>query len=194
MEANTMNPQFNSNFRGQPSDQGMSLIVVLIMLIVIGITAASSMRSATSEQRATNNLRLESTAQQYAEAALRYCETELQRATAARPATLRTNVIPTTTFAVSGWEHTLTWTASNGRASATRTTVPDAQIGNSDTELPATRPQCVVETQARPVGTTTFDITVVTARGFSPDYAADGNGKTIRGSVVWLQSIINGVF
>ncbi len=187
-----MHPQSLPNPAGQQRpDQGMSLIVVLIMLIVIGITAASAMRSATSEQRVTNNVRLESTAQQYAEAALRYCETELQRASAARTATLRTNVVPTTTFALSGWEHSLTWTANNGRASATRTTVPDAQLGNANTELPPTRPQCVVERQARPSGTGTYEITVVTARGFSPDYAADGNGKTIRGSVVWLQSILN---
>jgi hypothetical protein len=41
------------------------------------------------------------------------------------------------------------------------------------------------------VGSPTFTITVVTARGFSPDYARDGAGNTTNGAVVWLQSIIN---
>ena len=29
---------------------------------------------------------------------------------------------------------------------------------------------------------------IVTARGFSPDYSEDANGRTLTGSVVWLQS------
>lgn len=180
--------------RIERQQRGMSLIVVLIMLIVIGITAASGMRSATSEQRATNNLRLESTAQQYAEAALRYCETQLQITnTATRVVTLRT--IPTTTFQVTGWEDPLSWTAANGRASSTRTSVPANVISTAGiTEVPGTLPQCVAETQTQGAGTATFEVTVLTARGFSPDYAADADGKTTSGSVVWLQSIINGVF
>ena len=191
-----MNP-IPSKTLGQRSECGMSLIVVLIMLVIIGITAASAMRSATSEQRATNNLRMESTAQQYAEAALRYCETQLGLPTGSRVATLRSNVIPTTTFALSGWEHTPTWTGALGRASATRTIVdPDNTLNILSTAgitvLPRKNPECVVETQSR--GSPTFQMTVVTARGFSSDYTADGSGNTTGGSVVWLQSIINRLY
>jgi len=169
--------------------RGISLLVVLFMLVIIGITAASAMRNATSEQRATNNLRMEGTAQQYAEAALRYCETQMQLPDAGRVATLKAAVIPATTFDLSGWEDPATWTGAGGRASASRTTVPDAQISNVDVDKPAVNPQCVVESQT--AGSPTFTITVITARGFSPDYAADAGGNTSRGAVVWLQSIVN---
>ncbi|MEN9438164.1 MAG: PilX N-terminal, partial [Pseudomonadota bacterium] len=60
------------------SQRGVSLVIVLVMMIIIGITAATAMRSATSEQRATNNMRMATTASQYAEAALRFCENELK--------------------------------------------------------------------------------------------------------------------
>lgn len=169
-------------------NQGMSLIVVLIMLVIIGITAASAMRSATSEQRATNNLRLDAVAQQYAEAALRFCEAQLQLASGSRVVAFQTGNIPTTTFALSGWEDTATWTTSSGRASATRYPLTAGQLGGS-LLAPGTLPQCVVENQT--MGSPTFNVTVVTARGFSPDYSADSNGKTTSGSVVWLQSILN---
>lgn len=167
--------------------QGVSLIIVLIMMIIIGITAATAMRTATSEQRATNNQRVEASALQYAEAALRYCENQLKSPDAARVSTLKIAQIPTTTFGptTSGWEDTATWTGSGGRASASRTTVPDAVIQDStDTVLPAKKPQCVVENM------TGYGV-VTTARGFSPDYAADGSGNTTSGAVVWLQSIVN---
>lgn len=176
------------------SSQGVSLIIVLIMMIIIGITAATAMRSATSEQRATNNQRVEATALQYAEAALRYCENELKKADVNRVVTLQvspTNHIATTTFGptTSGWEDPLTWTSTTtGRSSASRTTVPDTVIQDtataSQTVLPLFKPECVVENM------TSYGL-VVTARGFSPDYARDSNGYTTSGSVVWLQSITN---
>jgi type IV pilus assembly protein PilX len=174
---------------GKSRSRGISLIIVLIMLVIIGVTAATAMRSATSEQRATNNLRMEGLAQQYADAALRYCEGELQKPDASRNPKLKSANISTTTFAVSGWEQTVTWVGTGG-ISATKTTVPDAWIGTSGvTVLPTTRPECVAETQT--TGSPTFTVTVVTARGFSPDYAADANGNTTNGAVVWLQSILN---
>jgi Tfp pilus assembly protein PilX len=181
--------KFAHSVPGRRRVRGISLIIVLIMLVIIGITAATAMRSATSEQRATNNLRMEGTAQQYAEAALRYCEAQLQLADAGRVATLKTAVIPTTTFALSGWEDPATWTGGAGRASASRTPVPAGQISDANTVVPPTLPECVAEVQT--VGSPTFTITVVTARGFSPDYARDGAGNTTNGAVVWLQSIIN---
>jgi Tfp pilus assembly protein PilX len=182
----------NTKFTSTPSrtrSRGISLVIVLIMLVIIGVTAATAMRSATSEQKATNNLRMEGTAQQYAEAALRYCEAQLQLADGGRVATLKTAVIPTTTFALSGWEDPATWTGGAGRASASRTPVPAGQISDANTVVPPTLPECVAEVQT--VGSPTFTITVVTARGFSPDYARDGAGNTTNGAVVWLQSIIN---
>lgn len=171
------------------ASRGVSLIIVLIMMIIIGITAATAMRSATSEQRATNNQRVEATALQYAEAALRYCENEMKKNSPLRVSSLRTANIYTSTGpgpSTSGWEDPATWTGSGGRASASRTTVLDSTIQDSatQTDLPTKSPECVVENM------TGYGV-VITARGFSPDYHADGSGYTDRGAVVWLQSISN---
>ena len=79
---------FKVSLAPRRASQGVSLIIVLIMMIIIGITAATAMRSATSEQRATNNQRVEAIALQYAEAALRYCENEMKKANSLRVSTL----------------------------------------------------------------------------------------------------------
>lgn len=179
--------------------KGISLIVVLMLIVVIGLMAAASMRSATSSQRVTNNVRMDNMAQQYAESALRYCEAQLQIPEAnvaplpTRVNSLRAAAIPaidmTLTNAVGAWENPVSWTGdvTAGAAAATRTALTDAQYGTSAT--PARAPECVVETQT--LGSPAFTVTVVTARGFSSDYRADANGKTTRGAVVWLQSILN---
>jgi hypothetical protein len=49
-------------------------------------------------------------------------------------------------------------------------------------------PECVVERQGLADGSLAY---VITARGFSPGYTADGvSGVTTAGSVVWLQSLV----
>lgn len=182
---------------------GISLIIVLILLVVIGFTAAAAMRSATSSQRVTNNVRMDNMAQQYAEAALRYCEAQLQIPDSnvaplpVRVNSLKTAVIPLVDMTVAGatgaWENPVSWTgaANAGAAAATRTSLP-ASFSSSgiSSYQPTKAPECVVEIQTLP-GATTFTVTVVTARGFSNDYVADANGNTVQGSVVWLQSILN---
>ncbi len=179
---------------GRRASQGISLIIVLILMIIIGITASTAMRSATSEQRATNNLRMESSALQYAEAALRYCEAQMKlppssRADASLQGTIPGQFAPGPT--TSGWEDPLSWNSpllsSAGRASFTRTVVPASFIKDTnDTVLPNRRPECVVETGTGSLGT------IITARGFSPDWRDDDNdGNTDQGAVVWLQSFNN---
>lgn len=179
----------NTPLSNRHSSRGISLIIVLIMMIIIGITAATAMRNATSEQRATNNMRVEATALQFAEAALRYCENQMKKNSADRVSTLQTAAIgAATTFGptTSGWEDPATWTGSTGRKSSTRTTVPDSVVKDtSNTVLPNKKPECVVENMSG------YGV-VITARGFSPDYVADsGTGFTTSGAVVWLQSISN---
>ena len=188
----------------KPGQRGISLIIVLILMVVIGLTSAAAMRGATSGQRLTNNVRSENVAQQYAEAALRYCETELQRddpappATQARPNSLLRAAIPVNNMNVGGttgtWENPVAWTGSAGVGAAiTRTTLNQAQyatVGLSS-YLPGKAPECVAEVQTLGGIAAPFNVTVVTSRGFSSDYRADGAGNTIQGSVVWLQSILN---
>ncbi|MBA3593848.1 MAG: hypothetical protein M3Q12_09745 [Pseudomonadota bacterium] len=168
---------------------GVSLIIVLIMVVIIGLTSAAAIRNATSDERVTNNMRMQSLAQQYAEAALRYCEAELAKADAARVATLQEANIVTTAFeADPAWNRTDTWLGGGG-ASATLTVLPELQIKSSNSAFkPSTLPQCVAEKQALK---DTNIVYVITARGFSPDYTANaGTGKTTGGSVVWLQSTL----
>jgi type IV pilus assembly protein PilX len=179
--------------------RGISLIIVLILMVVIGLTSAAAMRGATSGQRLTNNVRSDNVAQQYAEAALRFCEAQLQ--VAARPNSLLPAVIPITVMdpvlnpgAQPVWINTAAWTGPAGVGPAiTRTTLNKAQFftaGLSSYE-PIKPPECLVEVQTLGSAPPLFNVTVVTARGFSPDYRADNAGNTIQGSVVWLQSILN---
>ncbi len=195
-----MNTHAMKNFRSSSvkvaHSRGVSLIIVLIMMVIIGLTAASAMRNATSNEKATNNLRLDNVAQQYAEVALRYCEGQLQLPDAQRVATLRIAVIPTVaTNAVAAWEQAVTWVGvpGSGGGSATRTSVPVAYLsGGNASYVPigVQVPECVAEIQAVPAPST-LTYTVVTARGFSPDYARNAAGQTTNGAVVWLQSVLN---
>lgn len=166
------------------ASRGVSLVIVLIMMIIIGITAATAMRSATSEQRATNNQRVEATALQYAEAALRYCESEMAKDNASRISSLQNVNIPSSTPLTLVWVLPASW---NDPGAATRITVPGdkLQINAAESVLPGHLPQCVVEQNS-------VQGMLVTARGFSPDYNPDTTtGETLTGAVVWVQSATN---
>lgn len=174
---------------------GVSLIIVLIMLVVIGLTSAAAIRNATSGEKVTNNIRLQNLAQQYAEAALRYCEAELLKpdgvaAPIGRLGTplVEANIITVAVGAATGWEQTATWIGTGG-ASASKTPLPQLQVKSSDSSFkPSKLPECVAEKQTMADGNLAY---VITARGFSPDYTFDAStGKTTSGSVVWLQSTV----
>lgn len=188
------------------SQRGISLIIVLILTVVIGLTAAAAMKGATSSQRVTNNVRMENMAQQYAESALRYCEAQVQipfnnPAATARTANLAAANIPVVSkvpvsgvVAAGNWENSVTWTATAGAVgpSLARVDLASTQFSSAlSSKTPAKAPQCAVEMQVLGTALASYTVTVVTSRGFSSDYEADGTGKTTRGSVVWLQSILN---
>lgn len=166
------------------AQQGIALIIVLIMTVIIGLTAASSMRASISSERVVNNLRSEGVAQQYAEAALKYCENETAKASGARIAQLADGQL--TTIAAGGtpnWTVAATWiNPTNGRVE-----VPENQIKTTESSFaPTQRPECFVEIMTLADGQTAW---LITARGFSLDYARDSSsGRTTAGSVVWLQS------
>ncbi len=165
---------------------GVVLVVTLLMLVVIGLTAAYAMRSAGSGEKVANNLRLEVLAQHYAEAALRYCESQMVRVPADRVGALR-NVESTTAVLVTSaaWRNVATWFPASSAVK-----LPSARVGNSgnSTFTPSAQPECLVEKVALDMGGEAW---LVTARGFSPGYAADpATGATVAGSVVWLQSTL----
>lgn len=174
---------------GSRRQAGVSLIIVMMMLVIIGITSAATIRNATSTEKLTNNIRVQYMAQQYAEAALRYCETELTKPESSRVTTLaEVNLVQTAVGGTPAWSQTATWTGSGG-ASASKTVLPENRIKSTDSAFrPATLPECVVERQVMADGNVAY---VITARGFSTDYrAASGTGATTNGSVVWLQSTV----
>jgi Tfp pilus assembly protein PilX len=177
--------------------RGVSLLIVLIMLVVIGLTSAASLRSASSNERISNNFRMHALAEQYAEAALRYCEMQLTLADDARVDSLKNASLRAFTGAAyPAWANLLTWTGAGG-ASASLTRVPEALVASADSAYkPAQLPQCVVEKQSLvltqngvPAGAA--DVYVITARGFSTDYSVNPQGASLTGSVVWLQSLVS---
>lgn len=166
------------------SQRGVTLIIALIMVIIIGLTSAAAMRGATSSEKVVNNIRMQNLAQQYAEAALRYCESQLLLADGSRPSTLQNANITVTTSLAPAWNTSTTWSVTPTLV----TTVPSGQITSSNSAFaPSQLPQCLAERQALGSGT----VTLITARGFSPDYQRDSSTQfTVQGAVVWLQSML----
>jgi Tfp pilus assembly protein PilX len=165
---------------------GASLIIVLIMLGVIALTSAATLRNAISNERVSHNFRMHLLAQQYAEAGLRYCERQLTLTDASSIEGLKESNL----FAASGsvtpaWRKRGNWNGS-GVDSASRMTVPEAVVVSSESAFkPGKLPDCLVEKQTLESGA----VYVITARGFSSDYTADARGFTATGSVVWLQTL-----
>lgn len=166
--------------------RGISLIITLIMLVIIGLTATVSMRGAISSEKVVNNLRQETLAQQYAEAALRYCESELGKVSADRVSTLQdSQLTPTLVLSTTvplGLVSS-TWTSTPTKV----TTIPNGQLESADSSFKPKAPQCFVDRVQLAGGSTTF---MVTARGFSPGHLTNSDGTTKAGSVVWLQSLL----
>lgn len=160
--------------------KGVALLVALVMLIIIGLTSASVMRGALSSDLIAQNTRVQSLAMQAAQMGLTYCEYKLEEST---PATGGSDMAKLKTVADGAdfWNNLANWTAANYHV------VPDDWVSSDDSSFtPATAPQCMVQQLANTAhGDQVFE---VTARGFSPDYSADGDGATTSGSVVWLQS------
>ena len=172
--------------------QGASLIIVLVMLVVIGLTSAASLRNASSNERVSHNFRMHWLAEQYAEAALRYCQSQLLLDDAQRVSSLQeAALLSLSDKAAPAWANPQTWSGTGG-AFASLTSVAQSFVESSDSAfVPPILPQCVVERQALPLmqngaAVGSADVYVITARGFSPDYREIRPGLR-SGAVVWLQ-------
>jgi type II secretory pathway pseudopilin PulG len=154
--------------------RGFSLIIAMLMLAVIGLASAAIMRNATSGDQVANSNRLQTQANQYAQLALRFCETQLALASGARSLALLPPATPP------AWSVQRNWT-STGPGSAH--TLVAAEIGSA--VQPRVAPQCLMEATAVP------DVYTITARGFSADFKPDpATGATRNGSAVWLQATV----
>jgi Tfp pilus assembly protein PilX len=160
------------------SQRGVSLIIAMLMLVIIGLVSAAVIRNATSADRAVTNNRVQTQASQFAQLALRFCEDQVQLSTSHNQVANFTVTTPPT--------GTTAWTVKDNWFNAKITyTLTSSDI--TSTVQPAHYPQCIAETAASPLSTYT-----VTARGFSDDWAEDATSHaTTKGSVVWLQSTVH---
>lgn len=159
----------------QGPQQGIVLVVVLVMLVVIGLVSAFTMKQAINSDVISQNVRSEALAQEAAQIALAYCE---QRALI-DAASIKPHSDP------GHWNDLAHW-ALQGGSSAPVTLSQDDIAQKNASFTPTVMPQCMAE--ASGVDST---VVLVTSRGFSPDYEADAStGHPQRGAVVWLQSTI----
>lgn len=161
--------------------RGITLIVALVMLVIIGFMSAAVMRGALTGETVANNLRVQNFAMQQAQLGLRYCESMINAPQATRDAAGVIIYGKPANEASYQWKKFATWHA----APLVADDVPDTWQSADAKFQPAKAPQCLIEGEVSLAGAY-----VVTARGFSPDYSEDGNGHTSSGSVVWLQSIV----
>ena len=156
--------------------RGVSLIIAMVMLVIIGFISVAIMRNATSSDQVATNNRVQTQANQFAQLALSFCEHQIV-ATGAEKVITVFDPAP----APAAWTLKPNWLSGGANNAYTLTT---ANINSA--VRPAVMPQCMVEKATDPSGY----VYTVTARGFSDDFRADANAATVSGSVVWLQSTV----
>jgi Tfp pilus assembly protein PilX len=177
------------------TQNGVVLIVAMIMLIVISILAVTSMRNSASTEALAGNVRTTELATQAAEIALRHCESSVVEIITVASGATSTGYVTTLTAAnilaaatPPRWQNLATWDS----ATSSTFVLPSALIGGTGTYKRP--PECMIETLPVIVsGSTAVSSTasfVITARGFGPEVAADATRARPQGSEIWLQSHI----
>lgn len=157
--------------------RGVTLLVALIVLVIIGLTSASVMRSVLSTDLVANNARVQTLATQAAQIGLRYCEAQADNDANGTPAALPE-------APADYWSTFSHWSE---KKIGIFEVPEDFMLSANGTFSPDHLPQCMVQ-KLTIASKTTYQIT---AKGYSPDYGdPDGDGYTDTGSVVWLQSIV----
>lgn len=156
--------------------RGVSLIIAMMMLVVIGLVSVAVIRNATSADQAVTSNRLQTQASQYAQIALQFCENQLTLPVSSTIVPIIRTIPPTP-----AWKSKAYW-IDPVQANTPVFRLSSAQVTGA--VQPNVYPQCVAELS---LGSNVY---VVTARGFSDDYTQDSNNATVSGSVVWLQSTV----
>jgi len=172
----------------RPAQQGIVLIVVLVLLVAVTFMSVSVMRGALNTDVMANNARTQTLAAEMAQLALRFCEDDLRKAPSERVLFKDSPDIQprAATEAAMAWKLKTNWVSSTPVAK----TLSTAQLASTNSAFsPTHRPQCLAESSpSSSTDTGTDRIIVVTARGFSPDYNEDNSNNVTSGSVAWLQS------
>ena len=182
-----------SGRRQRAPQQGVVLIIALVMLVVISLLTTLSIRSAVSTESVSGNVRTTELASQAAEIALRYCEDAVFQI-AAGAVTLPSTPAVLDYLAPPRWKSPTNWDNNPSDAYV----IPGTYVNQAAGAATYKRaPECMVERMpvSRTVGViTTLSTTstyVVTARGFGPEVAAANSARSRpQGAEVWMQSTI----
>ena len=194
--------------RLQPAAQrGIVLIMALIMLVVISLLTAVSVRNATSSEGVNANVRQTQLAGQAAETALRYCEQGVIDVLSASTSTFvfSVSVPPSSTTVTLSGTHFQSFVASTPTSMVPANwDVTNPVIANSILVLPAASvnragitstfsrpPECMIERLSPSTSAKASKNFSITARGFGPEVAAADSTRTRPiGSEVWMQSTL----
>jgi type IV pilus assembly protein PilX len=183
-------PKLNPN-RDVTHQEGVVLVVALILLMVLSILASVSVRGASSTEQVANQTRLKALAQQAAEAALRFCEVQVQSNALDGTKGFVPQAAPVGAGTKYSWETLANWDATDAAtnpfvATGNLKNVAFSAAGDAGANTYFKRPpECM--SQYLTVGNT--KVFVTTARGFGPEVAAK-DGTVPKGSEVWLQSVV----
>lgn len=190
------------------SQNGIVLVVALIMLVVISLLAAVSVRNATSSEGINANVRQTQLASQAAEIALRYCEDGLLNVNPpGTPGTATFNITSppsSTTVALSAVHiqdyvsgstplsmSTTIWDSTASGHANSILIVPAMSVNHGITSTFSRPPECMIERLAPSTASTYSTTFNITARGFGPEVpTANASRDRPVGSVVWLQSTV----
>lgn len=188
-------------YKSKSAQGGIVLILALIMLVIISILTAITVRNATSSEAVNSNVRQTQLASQAAETALRYCEDAVINLVAAGTATFNFTSPPSsatialdasliqdmatgtpTSMVAANWDTT---TASNKIL-----VIPTASVNRAGITSTFSRPpECMVDRLSPSTSVTYSKNFTITARGFGPEVAAaDASRSRPIGSEVWMQS------
>jgi Tfp pilus assembly protein PilX len=180
----------------QPAAQrGIVLIMALIMLVVISLLTAISVRNATSSEGVNANVRQTQLAGQAAETALRYCEQGVIDVLSASTSTF--------VFSVSVPPSSATVTLSGTHFQSFVTGTPTSMVpANWDSNAASVNragitstfsrpPECMIERLSPSTSAKASKNFTITARGFGPEVAAADASRTRPiGAEVWMQSTL----
>ena len=188
---------------GTGNDQkGAVLIIVLIMLGLLSVMAATSLHNAQSTESISANTRTTQLASQAAEITLRHCEASVMKRMAIKSGdTTSATAQYTTSFTdanITPFESPPAWQDAAGQWDKSNPYVfvmPLSLVG--DASLYKRAPECMVESiSEQPSGTTqpagTRNHFIITARGFGPE-VVPADAKRLRpvGTEVWLQTHVS---
>lgn len=176
------------------SQRGVVLIVVLIMLMVLSILASVSIRGASSTEQVANQSRLKALGQQAAEAALRYCEEQVQLNALDGTKGFVPEAAPVGAGVKYSWETMANWDAIDGAVTpwiltGNLKTLTAAQFKASGDAGAVTYFKRPPECMSQYLATGDTKVFVTTARGFGPEVGAK-DGNVPKGSEIWLQSVV----